>query len=44
MRRLKAIDAPEGWLTLKAAAIALRISQQGVLQKLRSLLDAVFVG
>ena len=36
VRRLKATDAPDGWLTLKAAAVALRISQQGVLQKLNS--------
>ncbi len=36
VRRLKATDAPEGWLTLKAAALALRISQQGVLQQLNS--------
>ena len=44
VRRLKATDAPAGWLSLKAAAIALRISQQGVLQKLNSgKLDAVRV-
>jgi DNA invertase Pin-like site-specific DNA recombinase len=36
MRRLKATDAPPGWLTLKAAAIALRVSQPTVLQKLNS--------
>ena len=36
VRRLKATDAPVGWLTLKAAAIALRVSQQAVLQKLNS--------
>lgn len=36
IRRLKATDAPPGWLTLKAAAIALRVSQQAVLQKLNS--------
>jgi len=44
VRRLKATDAPKGWLTLKAAAIALGISQQGVLQQLNSgKLDAVRV-
>ncbi len=36
IRRLRARDAPEGWLTLKAAALALGISQQGVLQRLNS--------
>ena len=36
VRRLKATDAPKGWLTLKAAEIALGISQQGVLQKINS--------
>ena len=34
VRRLKATDAPAGWLTLKAAAIALGVSQQAVLQQL----------
>ena len=36
IRRLKAADAPEGWLTLKAAALDLGVSQQTVLQKLKS--------
>jgi hypothetical protein len=34
--RLMAADAPEDWLTLKAAAIALRVSQQAVLQRLKA--------
>ena len=36
IRRLKATDAPQGWLSLKKAAIALGGSQQTVLQKLNS--------
>jgi biotin operon repressor/tellurite resistance protein len=36
VRKLKAADAPEGWLSLKAAALALGISQQAVLQRLNS--------
>jgi hypothetical protein len=36
IRRLKAADAPEGWLTLKAAALELGVSQQTILQKLKS--------
>jgi DNA invertase Pin-like site-specific DNA recombinase len=35
-RRLAAADAPEGWLPLKGAAQALGVSQQTVLQKLKS--------
>ena len=35
-RRLTAGDAPEGWLTLKAAAQALGVSQQTVVNKLNS--------
>ena len=35
-RRLTAGDAPAGWLTLKAAAQALGVSQQTVLKKLNS--------
>jgi len=36
VRRLKATDVPEGWLTLKAAALALGVSQQTVVQRLNS--------
>ncbi len=36
VRRLTAADAPEGWMTLRAAAEALGVSQQTVLQKLKS--------
>jgi len=36
VRRLKATDAPTGWLTLKAAALALDVSQQTVVQRLNS--------
>jgi excisionase family DNA binding protein len=35
-RRLTAADAPEGWLPLKGAAAALGVSQQTVLQRLKS--------
>jgi hypothetical protein len=35
-RRLTAADAPEGWLPLKGAALALGVSQQTVLQRLKS--------
>jgi DNA invertase Pin-like site-specific DNA recombinase len=35
-RRLTAADAPEGWLPLKGAATALGVSQQTVLQRLKS--------
>ena len=35
-RRLNAGDAPQGWVALKGAASALRISQQTVLNKLKS--------
>jgi len=35
-RRLKTGDAPEGWLTLKAAAQALGVSQQTVVKKLNT--------
>jgi len=34
IKRLKATDIPEDWLTLKGAAAALGVSQQAVLQKL----------
>ena len=36
VRRLKVTDAPEGWLSLRAAASALRVSQRTVLQRLNS--------
>ena len=36
LRRLKATDAPPGWLPLKGAAQALGVSQQTVLQRLKS--------
>ena len=36
IRRLTAADVPAGWLTLKAAAIALGVSQQAVVQQLNS--------
>jgi len=35
-RRLTAADAPEGWLPLKGAARALGVSQQAVVQRLKS--------
>ena len=35
-RRLTAADAPQGWLTLKAAAQALGVSQQTVVKKLNT--------
>ena len=35
-RRLGATEAPQGWLTLKSAASALGVSQQTVLNKLKS--------
>lgn len=35
-RRLTAADAPEGWLRLKGAATTLGVSQQTVLQRLKS--------
>jgi DNA invertase Pin-like site-specific DNA recombinase len=35
-RRLTAADSPPGWLPLKGAAAALRLSQQTVLQRLQS--------
>jgi hypothetical protein len=35
-RRLMATDAPKGWLPLKGAAQALGVSQQTVLQRLKS--------
>jgi len=35
-RRLKTGDAPAGWLTLKAAALALGVSQQTVVKKLNT--------
>lgn len=35
-RRLRAGDAPEGWLSLKAAAQALGVSQQSVVKKLNA--------
>ncbi len=35
-RRLSAADAPQGWLPLKGAAHVLGVSQQTVLQKLKS--------
>ena len=35
-RRLKTGDAPEGWMTLKAAALALGVSQQTVVKKLNT--------
>ena len=36
LRRLKATNAPPGWLPLKGAALALGVSQQTVLQRLKS--------
>jgi len=36
VRRLKATDTPKGWMTLQAAAAALGVSQQTVLQRLKS--------
>lgn len=36
VRRLTTADTPKDWLTLKAAAAALGISQQTVLQRLKS--------
>jgi len=35
-QRLKAVDAPKGWLPLKGAACVLGVSQQTVLQRLKS--------
>ena len=35
-RRLKTGDAPEGWMTLKAAALALGVRQQTVVKKLNT--------
>jgi DNA invertase Pin-like site-specific DNA recombinase len=35
-RRLTAADAPQGWLSLKAAAQALDVSQQTIVQRLKS--------
>ena len=34
-RRLSAADAPQGWLSLKAMALALKVSQPTVLQRLK---------
>ena len=36
VRRLTVTDAPEGWVSLKGAASALRVSQRTVLQRLNS--------
>ena len=36
VRRLTAADTPRDWVTLKAAAVALGVSQQTVLQRLKS--------
>ena len=36
VRRLTTADTPKEWLTLKAAAAALGVSQQTVLQRLKS--------
>ena len=36
VKRLKVTDAPQGWLSLKAAAGALHVSQRTVLQRLNS--------
>jgi len=36
VRRLTTADTPKGWLTLKAAAAALGVSQQTVLQRLKA--------
>jgi hypothetical protein len=36
VRRLTVTDAPEGWLSLRAAALALHVSQRTVLQRLNA--------
>jgi excisionase family DNA binding protein len=36
VRRLTATDVPEGWLSLKKAALALGVSQQTVVQRLKA--------
>jgi len=35
IKRLTSTEEPEGWLTLKAAALVLKTSQQTVLQRLK---------